>query len=485
MTKNINDNHPNNKHHPKTAQEYIDEKPTWSSGECLARSNISSMQWMIWWLAGAGKFFEGMLVFMSGLTLPLISLTFSMNDVEKGLYTAIVLIGIFVGAFLLGGLADRYGRRRMFVIEIAWLLVFVILAVVSVNYVMLMIMLFGVGMALGCDYPTAHLMISESIPTELRGRFVLGAFGFQALGAFMGVLVIYLILLCYPYPDAWRIAYAVTVLPIMVIGYLRMRVPESSIWLSEKNKMKEARASLKHLLKRKRHIHLKKPTTKKNIPTKYRDLFSKHVRRATLLTSIPWFLQDLGTYGMGIFMPLILLNLFGFSTDHINYNLANIIHADRVSARYTVGLDFTLMLGIIAAVLLVNKLGRIKLQVIGFIGCMLGLLLVSIFIDNLANLKYVLLGFIIFNFMTNMGPNTQTYLLSGESFPTGLRGRGAGFAASSGKLGAILIAFCFPILIRHMSESHLLQILAATSLLGAIVTWLFRPKIECISLERV
>ena len=46
--------------------------------------------------------------------------------------------------------------------------------------------LFVIGLALGADYPTAHLVISESIPAAVRGRLVLGAFSFQALGAVLG-----------------------------------------------------------------------------------------------------------------------------------------------------------------------------------------------------------------------------------------------------------------------------------------------------------
>ena len=43
----------------------------------------------------------------------------------------------------------------------------------------------------------------------------------------------------------------------------------------------------------------------------------------------------------------------------------------------------------------------------------------------------------LFNFMTNVGPNAQTYLLAGEVFPTEIRGKGAGFAAAFAKIGAV------------------------------------------------
>ncbi len=60
---------------------------------------------------------------------------------------------------------------------------------------LLVFCLFGMGLALGADYPTARMVISESIPSRTRGRLVRGAFGFQSLGALTGGSVGYLILL--------------------------------------------------------------------------------------------------------------------------------------------------------------------------------------------------------------------------------------------------------------------------------------------------
>jgi nitrate/nitrite transporter NarK len=75
--------------------------------------------------------------------------------------------------------------------------------------------------------------------------------------------------------------------------------------------------------------------------------------------------------------------------------------------------------------------------------------------------------------MTNLGPNAMTYLLSGEVFPTAVRGRGAGFAASFAKIGAVLTAFLFPQLLAWMGTASLLYVLAGTSVLGAVVTAAF------------
>lgn len=170
----------------KSVQEYIDELPAWADGTALKSAPMTGMQWRIWSLAAAGKFFEGYVVFMTGVALPLIAREFQIASAEKGIVTAASLAGILFGALFLGGLADYFGRKKMFIAEMIIFVAFLTLLILCTNFLSLAICLFGIGLALGCDYPTAHVIISENIPSANRGRLVLGAFGFQALGALGG-----------------------------------------------------------------------------------------------------------------------------------------------------------------------------------------------------------------------------------------------------------------------------------------------------------
>ena len=78
---------------------------------------MTGMQWRIWALAASGKFFEGFVVFMGGVTVPLITREFDLSAGEEGLVTSASLAGILVGTILLGGLSDYFGRKRMFIAE--------------------------------------------------------------------------------------------------------------------------------------------------------------------------------------------------------------------------------------------------------------------------------------------------------------------------------------------------------------------------------
>ncbi len=358
----------------------------------------------------------------------------------------------------------------------------------------MLIALFGAGLALGCDYPTAHLVIAESIPSRMRGRLILGAFGFQAVGALVGAMAGFIVLSVNPEIGAWRWMYALIVIPAILVIAGRLLICDSAQWLVDKGMIEKAERELGRLLKRSpqypKAITLAKPAASaestKHAPSLF-TLFSKKNRRATLFASVPWFLQDLGTYGIGIFTPVILAATFGHDTLGNDRNIADLLENTMQGAKHAAFLDVFLIVGILFAIFLTDSVGRVRLQVIGFMGCAIGLVLVALAESIGGDMRMFLIftGFILFNFMTNMGPNAQTYLIAGEVFPTRIRGLGAGFAASFAKIGAVLTAFLFPILLADIGAATLLYILAATSLLGAWVTWQFRIETKGINLEKL
>jgi len=480
-------------HDARTIQDYIDETPSWSDGTPTVSSPMTPMQWRIWSLAAAGKFFEGLVVFMTGVALPLIAVEFDMNAAQHGLVGAATLFGILLGALLLGGLADIFGRKTMFIGEMAIFLIFLVLLAASPSFNFLVLFLFGVGFALGCDYPTAHLIISESIPSRDRGRLVLGAFGFQALGALTGTAVGYLILKNIPEIVAWRWMYATAILPAAIVLVGRFFVTESAPWLFSRGRHEEAKREMVRLLARvpayPKHIKLKqrhRPAGQAAPSAGYRAFLEPKNARALILASVPWFLQDLGTYGIGIFTPTILAASLGHATEHAR-SLPDLIGMDILAAKGAALIDVLLIVGIVFAIFLADRVGRIPLQILGFFGCAAGLLLASFSVDytGATSIGLIFAGFMLFNFMTNMGPNAQTYLIAGEVFPTAVRGKGAGLAAAIAKIGAVMTAFLFPILLADIGTKALLYILVAASLLGAAVTWLFRIETTGVDLDEL
>ena len=478
----------------RSVQEYIDDRPRWSDGTHVRTVPMTGMQRRIWSLAAAGKFFEGFVVFMTGVALPLIAREFHIGAAEKGFISAASLAGILLGAVLLGGLSDYFGRKRMFIAEMIIFCAFLALLILCNNFLSLTICLFGLGMALGCDYPTAHMIISENIPSSSRGKLVLGAFGFQALGALGGTGIGCLVLSLVPELDAWRWMYATALIPAIAVTIGRFFVTESASWLVVRGQHEKAEKEVKRLLSRDpeypKHVKLRPPGVEggSNTPARpsFTTLFSTRNRRATIFASVPWFLQDLGTYGIGIFTPTILAAALGGGADHVR-SLSDAISDGILAAKGAAMINVLLIVGILFAVALADRVGRIRLQILGFIGCALGLLIASFSIDFAGSMKIetIFVGFMLFSFMTNLGPNAQTYLLAGEVFPTAVRGMGAGFAAAFAKIGAVATAFLFPILLAAIGTRLLLYGLVVTSILGAIVTWQYRIETTGINLDEI
>jgi len=472
----------------KTVQAYIEEIPNWQDGSSLGKAPLSGMQWLVWSLATAGKFFEGLIVFMGGIALPLVSEQFSIDQTTKGFITAATLAGILIGALFLGGLADRFGRKPVFIGEMVLLLIGLLGASFSSSSELLIFWLFIMGLALGADYPTAHLVISESIPASIRGRLVLGAFSFQALGAVIGTAICAVVLSSKPELSTWRIFYLLPVIPVALVAWGRIFLPESSHWLLSKGHLTKAEKQLRKLLNRQDisllQLEIAEEGVVKYKSSKFGDLFHGKQLKSTILASLPWFLQDISTYGIGIFTPIIIAAAFGAEAQ--DHNLSALIHNDLLGAKGTALVDIGFLVGIAFAIWLSDKLGRIPLQIAGFIGCALGLLIAAAGNFNGANnLVLIGVGFFLFQFMTNLGPNSQTYLIAGEVFPTKIRGVGAGFAAASGKVGAVITAFFFPALLSGFGADRLLPLLALTSLIGAWITWLYRVETKGVNLEMI
>ncbi|MFM2122901.1 MAG: hypothetical protein RLZZ589_1338 [Cyanobacteriota bacterium] len=398
------------------------------------RQPLNLGPWLAWALAAAGKLLEGLIVFIGGMALPAMSARFGLGAWAQGAVAAASLLGILVGSLGVGWLADRIGRRWLFSAELVLLAAGLLGAALSPSAPLLLASLLVVGIALGADYPLAHLVISESVPAAQRGRLVLAAFGCQALGAVLGMAASAWLLAERPEPLSWRWLYALPLLPVLVVALARRRLPESAPWLESRQAAPPGEPQ----------------------PGGLAPLLAPPLRRALALAALPWFLQDLTTYGVGIYLPQLLRGRVGLAA----------------------WVELAFLAGIVAAIALVERWGRIPLQVIGFVGCAAGLLLAARGqLDGVeAPLAWLVGGLLLTQFMTNLGPNAQTYLLAGELFPVALRGRGAGLAAAVGKLGAIAAALAIPALLQRWGPGPLLPALAATSLLGAALTWGLRPS---------
>ena len=271
---------------------------------------------------------------------------------------------------------------------------------------------------------------------------MVGAFSFQAIGILLGASLGVLILLSGADQElAWRLMLMAGAIPALIIVFLRRSIPESPEW-----------------------EHAKK--TEEQAPG-IGALFAPELRRRTILAVVPWFLMDIMLYGVGIFTPTVLamISIGGDGT---------VIGKDIAVTAGTAALDIFLVIGFVIAIVLVERVGRMSLQIVGFVGATVGLLLLATGSLGTQSDPVILIGFAVFNLMVNTGPNSTTFLVAAEVFPTELRATGAGLAASAAKLGAVVGIISLPLMLGSIGLAATMYIIAGVSALGMIVTSVFR-----------
>lgn len=211
-----------------------------------------------------------------------------------------------------------------------------------------------------------------------------------------------------------------------------------------------------------------------------KELFRPTYRARTALTAVPWFIMDIALYGIGIFTPIILATFIHTSSA----NSPNSFLAGDLKATATAAVaDIFLVIGFIINIYSVERAGRIRLQILGFIGMAVGLTIVAFTGDSTTSTVWVILGFVIFNLMVNIGPNATTYLLPAEVFPTRLRSTGHGYAAACGKVGATIGVFFLPSAIAAFGLGNTMIAIAIFCLVGAVITLMFRIETKGMALE--
>src|SRR5213595_1033911 len=202
-------------------------------------------------------------------------------------------------------------------------------------------------------------------------------------------------------------------------------------------------------------------------------LFSPRYQARTALVTIPWFLMDIATYGVGLFTPVILGSI------EISGRTRGLVAHDLALAEGSGIIDLFLLFGFLLGIWSVPRFGRIRMQAIGF-GCMAGGMLILMTAVQLSSsslhIPLVFAGFILFNLLMNAGPNATTFTLAPILFPTQLRATASGFAAGVAKIGATFGVFVLPIVKGKFGVPAVLGMVAAVSVLGLVITLVLRRE---------
>ncbi len=403
--------------------------------------------------AGMGFFTSAFDLTVIGTALTLANQEWHATPTQLGLVASASLAATFVGAFFFGFVADKIGRKSVYGLEAVLMVIGAVGSAFAGGWVSMVVWRCIMGFGIGGDYPLSAVLMSEYSNRENRGKMVGMVFSCQALGFLAGPIILLALLGAGVSHDlCWRIALGFGALPALGVIVLRRTMPESPRWLARaKGKGAEAAKSLSW--------YSEGVANAAGADQRVSEPLSKYIK-TIIGTAGAWLVFDYAYYGNTIGMPVILNHFTKGMHDQIIASTAwNVI----IFGVFAVP-------GYVAAFMLSDRIGRKRLQLIGF--ALMGLMF--LLLGVVPGLQTAILPFaVVFGlsyFFAEFGPNVTTFVLAAELYPVNYRTTGHGISAGFGKVGAFVGVFLMPIIGPVIGFGGGMLLAAGMSAVGLVVT---------------
>ncbi|RLU92267.1 MFS transporter [Streptomyces griseocarneus] len=175
--------------------------------------------------------------------------TLGLSSAEAGLTATVYLVGQVAGALFFGRLADRLGRRRLFLLTFGVYLFGSGLTALTLGqgtgwYAFLCFTRFLAGTGIGGEYSAINSAIQEMVPARHRGRVDLLVNGTYWAGAILGTVAELWLLSAFPDHVAWRVGFLLGPLLGLAVFLIRRQLPESPRWLAMHGRRQEAEEAI-------------------------------------------------------------------------------------------------------------------------------------------------------------------------------------------------------------------------------------------------
>jgi MFS family permease len=196
---------------------------------------------------GIGWALDAFEVQIIGSVIPSIASDFGLSKTQQIAVFVVWFVGIGVGAALFGYLADRVGRRRLFVATLVLYSLAAIATAASPSYGVFMFFRFLTGLGVGGEYSAVASAISEFMPARARGRTNALVMNFWSLGGIVAGLVSILFVTALLGAHGWRYALLFGAVSAAYALYARRLIPESPRWLASQGRLEEANAVIEQV----------------------------------------------------------------------------------------------------------------------------------------------------------------------------------------------------------------------------------------------
>lgn len=339
-------------------------------------------------IAGLGWLFDAMDVGLLSFVLAALTTDWHLSATTIAWIGSVNSIGMALGAVLFGILADKWGRRFIFIFTLLLFSIASGLTALSYGLTSLLILRFLVGMGLGGELPVAATLVAESVAAHERGRVVVLLESFWAVGWILAALIGYFVITAY----GWRLAMVLSALPALYAVYLRFNLPDSPRHLTQ--------------------------TVKASFVDNFRTLWTASYSKATLMLWVLWFCVVFSYYGMFLWLPSVVLSK--------GFDLVK-------SFEYVFIMTLAQLPGYFSAAWLIEKKGR-KFVLISYLT---GTAIAAYFFGIAVTAWQLIIAGMLLSFF-NLGAWGALYAYTPEQYPSSVRATGSGIAAGVGRIGGIL-----------------------------------------------
>ncbi|WAO92415.1 Hypothetical protein NCS54_00992300 [Fusarium falciforme] len=426
---------------------------------------------------------------------------------KKGLMTAMITLGAFIGAINQGWIADWISRKRSIMVSVVVFTIGSALQTSAVNYAMLVVGRFIGGIGIGQLSMVIPLYISEISPPEIRGTLLV----FEELSIVAGIVIAFYITYGTRYISShwsWQLPFLLQILPGLVLGFGAIFLPYSPRWLASKDREDEALSNLAKLralpatdprvqrewmeiiaearfqtgILKERHPQL---TQRTDISGRMRlefvswtDCLKPGCWRRTLVgAGIMFFQQFVGINALIYYSPTL------FGTMGLDFNMQLTMSGV---------LNVTQLIGVLTSLWTLDRFGRRSILLLGSVLMLVAHVIIAAlvgkFSDNWPSHKaegWTSVAFLLFYmlaFGASWGP--VPWAMPSEVFPSSLRAKGVAISTCSNWINNFIIGLITPPLVRETGFGAYV-FFAVFCLLSFIWVWFSVPETNGKTLEEM
>lgn len=310
---------------------------------------------------GIGLFFDMYEVYLAGTISSALTSEFGIGKAVLPFFLGSAFMGMALGAWLLGGLADRIGRRKAFLLNLAIYSAASLLGAFAQDPWFLVATRFIAGIGVGAEFPVGDAYLADFLPKKLRGKWSGRAYTYALIAVpIVGFTALWLLPTAPLGVDGWRWLLAGGALGSLIILLVRRGLPESPRWLATVGRLPEADGVVARLEAEAglaahdgiqpeeahdHHDRVKMPAS---------ALFQKPYRQRYFMWAVFHVLEVVGYYGFGTLAPTVLLargynvtqSLLYSSLSYIGYPVGSAISVfllDRFERKYLLMITSGLM----------------------------------------------------------------------------------------------------------------------------------------------